>query len=454
MKRLQCLYKPNKDKNYPWALKHPKVDSALAVFKTRKDAMTWFLSLGYDCATWFQNDRKVWGGLLIAEKNPQGVMEYELNVDKFDGKLNYEETLAELNILESGFRNDKDAAESLSQVTDYKVLNDHNTYFPVDDDIIIERKKSKKDLEIEELKAKILELSALLSSSNSDFSNELNELMEQLQDSNSDKELLRRQIEILKARQEAAAQAEKEVIVEKPTEKIVEKEVVREVVKEVYVPEQKVVKYENFDDLCDKNKLKAVALYSKKVESFVEQLQDKTVTSKEDFNKIQNNLNHVFKQTKLLEEKLQDKDDMKKIAKLSLFSLSRSLEKLNDKLVGSNDIKETPATAVYVMENDENIRLAQATSFVSFDYKHVGFVPEKDYAYAIFTNNVDNSKFLVFDWPVETSSKSQEVVKVVETEVVEKQPTEWWVKALVIFILTFCFAVLATLVFCLGWPFI
>ncbi|WP_036452767.1 MAG3090 family protein [Mycoplasma buteonis] len=447
MKRLQCLYKPNKDKNYPWALKHPKVDSALAVFKTRKDAMTWFLSLEYDCATWFQNDKKVWGGLLIAEKDAtSNKMEYELNVEKFDGNLNYEETLEELNIKEDGYRNEKGAKKALEAVLDYKVLSDHHTYFPVDDDIVIERKKSKKDLEIEELRAKILELSALLTSANSDFKDEVAKLMEQLQDSSSDKELLKRQIEILKARQEAEAKKEvKEV--EKPVEKEVVKEIVKEVIREVEVPAKSdVVKYTSFDELTDINKAKSLALYAKKMEKVVQQLTEQTVTSQEDYKEINNNLNLVSTKIKNLESKGVLDEDAQKLLKLTTFSYNRTLEAFNKKLVGSKDIKDNPSTAVYVKtESGDNLKLAQVSSYVLLENKHVGFVPEKDYHYAIFEKANNTTKLLVFDWPVENESVQNETV-VVE----EKEEVDFWIKALFVFLLAFAYAVLATLVIVLA----
>ncbi|WP_426461028.1 MAG3090 family protein [Mycoplasma hafezii] len=445
MKRLQCLYKPNKDKNYPWALKHPKVESALAVFKTRKDAMAWFLSLGYDCATWFQNDKKVWGGLLIAEKDEKsGKMEYELNVEKFDGNLNYDETLEELNIKPDGYRDEKAAKKALDAVVDYKILSDHHTYFPVDDDIVIERKKSKKDLEIEELKAKILELSALLSSSSADFREEVAKLMEQLQDSSTDKELLRRQIEILKARQEAEAQKEKEVV-EKPVEKEVVKEIVKEVIKKEVPAQSKAVKYVNFDDLSVSDKVKALALYSKKLEKIADQLKEQAVTSEEDLKEITNNLSTAAAKLKAVESLKLEDEDLTKLLRLASFTFKRNYDAVLKMLVGSKDIKFTPATSVYVVdENGNNLKLAQVTSFVLFDYKHVGFVPEKDYHYAIFETSNESSKFLVFDWPVETVSKSEVVV----TE--EREEVDFWVKALFVFLLGFAYAVLATLVIVLA----
>ncbi|VEU70267.1 MAG3090 family protein [Mycoplasmopsis glycophila] len=454
MKRLQCLYKPNKDKNYPWALKHPKVESALAVFKTRKDAMAWFLSLGYDCATWFQNDRKVWGGLLIAEKNPEnGQMEYELNVEKFDGQLDYNETLKELNILENGLRDEKEAADSLAQVVDFKVLKDHHTYFPVDDDIVIERKKSKKDLEIEELRAKIAELAALLSSTNSEFHDEIQDLMNKLQDSSSDKELLNRQIEILKARQEALLKEQEQNVVEKPVEKevIKEVEVVKEVIKEVpvYVKEDEVVKFAFFGDLDKEDKVKALALYANKVEKLLDKIEEQKVTSKEDYNEIKSNIDLAVKAGKEL-EKQQLEEDSHKLLKLAELSLAHTQKHLSDKVVSSNEIKNSPATAVYVLdEAQENVRLAQATSYVLYEYKHVAFVPEKDYKFAIFADaqKAGLNKFVVFKWPVE-----KEVVKetVVEKASDEDQSDDWAFKGLVVFSFALVWAALFTLAVLLG----
>ncbi|WAM05110.1 MAG3090 family protein [Mycoplasmopsis cynos] len=109
MKRLNCLYKPSFDKNFPWVLKHPKVKVAFAVFKTRKAALNWFYSLDYECAIWFQTVKKIVGGLIINEKNSDSIYEYDLDVERFeDGKVNYSDAMDEIFVsTTTGLRNDK-----------------------------------------------------------------------------------------------------------------------------------------------------------------------------------------------------------------------------------------------------------------------------------------------------------------------------------------------------------
>ncbi|WAM05978.1 hypothetical protein OM999_01925 [Mycoplasmopsis cynos] len=58
-----------------------------------------------------------------------------------------------------------------------------------------------------------------------------------------------------------------------------------------------------------------------------------------------------------------------------------------------------PAKFIYYKKSTgENLRLAQILSYVSYDGKHIAFVNEKDYKYAVFTSpTMDKSYFLVFE---------------------------------------------------------
>ncbi|WP_117274995.1 MAG3090 family protein [Mycoplasmopsis edwardii] len=444
MKRLLCLYKPSLDKNYPWALKHPKVDSALALFKTRKDALNWFLSLDYDCATWFQTSKKIFGGLLISEKNSDSVFEFDLDVERFDGKVNYAEALEEIYVSpKTGLRDQKLADKYVDQLKDFKILRDHRTYFPADDDYVVERKKSSKDIQIEKLTQEVNELDELLKDSNGKFTKEIEELKLKLQDSNADKEALLKEIEALRKKivaesvtqTKAAEKAVAESKNSKEEKKVVEKvEVIKEVIKEVPVYIEKEVikevfveskgakaqpveskKYAYINDLVLNKQLESLALYAKKLEKVANSYEKEVITSEKDFNEIKVELDRVLVLEKSLSKSLTDKD-AKHLLKLVSKSLAVSVEKLSKVVKGSKDVEYIPAKFVYYRDSKENIRLAQVISYVAYEGKHIGFVAEKDYKYSVFASPSKDSHFLVFesiaDAQVVASSSSKEVVKV------------------------------------------
>ncbi|SJZ42801.1 MAG3090 family protein [Mycoplasmopsis verecunda] len=441
MKRLQCLYRPNKDKNYPWMLKHPKVDSALALFKSRRDAMTWFLSLEYDSATWFQTDKKIWGGLVIAEKelNKDGkeVMMYEFNVDKFDGELDYDATAEELAIDgKTGLRNDKEAKKYLKEMQDFKILKDPETYFPVDDDFKIERKKSAKDLEIEKLNKKLAELSLLLSSKHSDdYARELEELYKKLQDSNSDKEQLLKEIEELKEKSE---RLEKEVT----KEVILEKEEV--VLPVVTVVEDKIIEYAYVRDLPLEEQIKVLAIYARKMHITSSKL-EKSETSVEDLKDIEENFANVLECIKAVEKDLHN-EELKELLASITYSLTKSVQIFDENIVGNPEIANTAENALYsVCTLNGNIKLSQKTSYVLFNDKHVGFVPKDKYHYAVFIgHDAQRQHFMVFQNPAE--EKHVEVVKEVEAPARTESTANWFA----IFLLSLSFGILITLCILLG----
>lgn len=424
MKRLLCLYKPAIDKSYPWILKHPKVKASLAHFKTRQDAMNWFLSLGYDCATWFQTEEKVFGGILISEKNAKGDLECELNVEKFDGNVDHNGVLDEFFFdHETGLRRNKEASKYVSHVKDFKEISDHVTYFPQDDEFVIERKKSSKDLEIEKLQRQIQELEALLSSKNVS-SEEVQLLLVRLRDASSDKEQLQKEIEELKKR---AKETPVKVVEQKQPTRIVEKEIV-EVIKYVDRNQKEVVKFAYIYDLPVRKQLEALAVYSSKVELFASQINERKVTSVDDLNKIKTELTYALEVAKKLEVDFKNDVENKKLLKLVMRSLAKSVEKLSEFVVAKKEIASTPETFVYVKRScGQPGRLAQELSFVLFDRKHIAFVKEKNYEYAIFAKEaMDQDYFLVFDNEVRTNTvmaQTSEQTEVVSTE----NPYLWWV---------------------------
>ncbi|MEA4134245.1 hypothetical protein VBM90_00280 [Mycoplasma sp. 2704] len=363
MKRLQCLYRPNKDKNYPWALKHPKVESPLALFKTRKDAMTWFLSLGYECATWFQTDKKIWGGIVIEfnDEDSKGniIPEFELNVDKFDGGLDYEETVEELAIdPKSMKRDDKAAKRNLKEVVDFKIIKDHETYFPADDDYVYERKKSAKDLEIEKLQNEL--------SKKEQLEKEVNELQEKLANS-----------------------VTKEVLVEKFVEKDVEV---------LPVCEDKITEYAYIRDLMISDQIKVLAIYARKLRLTAASLPE-TLTSIEDIKRIETNFENVLKAAKALKKDVKGNEEYKELLAAIVATISKAMQEFADKVKGSEEIEFNAETEVYsVCELVGNITLAQKTSYVLFNNLHVGFVKKDSYDYSIFLGEeAQRQHFLVFE---------------------------------------------------------
>ncbi|WP_406613693.1 MAG3090 family protein [Mycoplasma corogypsi] len=464
MKRLQCVYQPLKSKSYPWMLKHPKVKDPLGQFKTRKDAMSWFLNLGYDAAVWFQNNKKVWGGLVIGEKNPEtGEFEYELNVDKFDGGLNYDDTLNELAINPEGTRNKKQAEKDFEQVVDFKILNDHTTYFPTDDEWVRETPKSKKQVEIDTLRAKLEQLSGEMKSQSEEDKQKIEELIAQLNDTNADKESLAKQMELLLIAQQELKRKQKElevvkeevpvevvkevetikeVVKEVPVEVIKEVETIKEVVKEVpvevirevpieiikevvrevpvevvkevvrevetSVASNGVVKYAYIGELSHLKQTQALALYAKKLEYGVNSLPEgQTFVSVDEFEAVQATLGHTLSRTQMLDETLPLDSEERKLLKLISYSLSKSVATLAERVLGSEELASTPANAVYVKdETGSKVRLSQFASYVLFNGLQVGFVPQSEYTYALYSNRASSSDtFLVFEWPVATTQQ-------------------------------------------------
>ncbi|MBN4084561.1 MAG3090 family protein [Mycoplasma sp. CSL10166] len=485
MKRLLCLYKPSNDKNYPWALKHPKVKSALALFKTRKDAMNWFLELGYDCATYFQTEKKVFGGLFISEKNEDGIFEFEVNTERYDGNVDEFDILREFNVdQKTGLRNYEEAGKYLREIVDFKVLRDHETYFPADDDFVIERKKNPKDVQIEKLQKQIEELQLLLQSKNVD-SHEVSVLLAKLNDTNSDKAALQREIEILKARAESYDNVEvkkevevREVIKEVPVEVVKEVEVIKEVpvevvkevevikevpvevvkevevikevpvevVKEIYTNDNDLIKYHYIRDLSKEEQLESLAVFANKLEKISDKVVEEKITSIQDRQDIKNELSYSLSVAKELKEYYNEDVKKTKLLKLIIESLTKSTSRLSTKIFAREDVAHAPENFVYVqLENGENIRLSQEISFVIYNRKYVAFVEEKDYSYAFVAQRVSNKDHLLVFTDYSNSVKQETIVKTKEIYVNESDSFLFWS----VLLISLAFGVLITLVFML-----
>ncbi|WP_036464639.1 coiled-coil domain-containing protein [Mycoplasmopsis sturni] len=420
MKRLQCLYKPSYNREYPWTLKHPKVNQPLALFKSRKDAINWFLSKGLECATWFQTEDKIWGGLLVAEKVPHG-FDYELNVDKFDGGLDLRKTAEELYIFErSGQRDRKNAEEYLKTITDFKPvwsnMDDIEPYFPKDDDWTAP-KKSKKDLEIESLKAQLQALLQEIAKTSNRYNNEIDALMARLNDEKEDKSQLLSEIQALKERslEEQKQEVEKvviqEVIREVPVEKIVYKDCEKCKNGVCSKGESKITEFSYIGDFPLYKQVEILALYAHKLQVLNEQLPDTTYVSQEEFLRIKANWVEVVRYTLNLEEKLENESDYtKRVYKLGAQVLNFEIDVLLEKVKSKSSQEFKLESATYVEDEQQRLRttLIQASSFVDYKHYQVAFVPKSEYDHAIFKHDSYNESKELVVWKIEE--------KVVETK--------------------------------------
>ncbi|WP_029906279.1 MAG3090 family protein [Mycoplasmopsis opalescens] len=155
MKRLNLTYEKAKDKKYPWLLKHPKIKSGLAKFKTREDAINWYLTLDFETAIWFQAPNKIFGGQLTTDKDEKNVWRYYVKTKGFDGGDTYTETCEQWFIDPATALRKKGASKT--EGFDYVELHDPQTYFPAELEVV-KKEVSKVDLvDIEEIKKSINE---------------------------------------------------------------------------------------------------------------------------------------------------------------------------------------------------------------------------------------------------------------------------------------------------------
>ncbi|OAD18423.1 hypothetical protein MM26B8_02080 [Mycoplasmopsis meleagridis] len=142
MKRLLCYYEKKQDATYPWLLKHPKIKSGLAKFKTRQEAIQWYMLLKFETSIWFQNDQKIFGGQLSIDNEDDSWYNY-VKVSGFDGGETYEGVCDEFGIDPRTFQYDYATAEKRLKNLDFVLLHDPYTYFPPELEI---SKKSRKEM--------------------------------------------------------------------------------------------------------------------------------------------------------------------------------------------------------------------------------------------------------------------------------------------------------------------
>lgn len=369
MKRLQCLYRPEQNQEYPWMLKHPKVNAALALFKTRQEATEWYFSLKEECVYWFQNDRGIWAGQIISGIESDGVFEHEIVVDNFDGGSTMESVGKENHIsLSTWRRNEKDAEQRLRNITDFKLISDPKTYFPAED-IKRPARKSRKDVEIEELRKRIELLLIQLANSSKDYSKEIESLKEELNNSSSDKtELLERIIELQKRADEE--EKAKQVVVE---EKVVEKE------------KSYLTTFICACELSIEDRMKVLVIYKDKLNKIRQNLQNK-VGSTADVNEIKNNIEKVNQiYSKLLKEDKNLTENQRTVVSLLLEQVKNSAIELVKSFEINADAKDTPASATYYYDDELgfNNKVAHGTSYVLFNMHHVAFTTKDKYTYSV-----------------------------------------------------------------------
>ncbi|WAM10181.1 hypothetical protein ONA24_02780 [Mycoplasmopsis cynos] len=273
----------------------------------------------------------------------------------------------------------------------------------------------------------------LLKDTSGKFKQEIEELKLKLKDSNADKEALLKEIKALRMKivEESVVQVKEAEKVVKETKKAepkkvvekveivkevvkevpiyIEKEVIKEVpvyiekevVKEVQTVKQSVVeskKYAYIKNLSLMKQLESLALYAKKVEAISNSYEKEVITSEKDFMDIKSEFEKVLGFEKTLASSNLD-DKSKQLLKLISKSLATSVEKLSKVIKGSKEVEYAPAKFIYYKKSTgENLRLAQILSYVSYDGKHIAFVNEKDYKYAVFASpTMDKSYFLVFE---------------------------------------------------------
>lgn len=255
MKRLLCYYEKKQDATYPWLLKHPKIKSGLAKFKTRQEAIQWYMLLKFETSIWFQNDQKIFGGQLSIDNEDDSWYNY-VKVSGFDGGETYEGVCDEFGIDPRTFQYDYATAEKRLENLDFVLLHDPYTYFPPE--LEISKKSRKEMLDIDKV----------------------NELLAQREKEIKDQheqELQEKEEEIIDLKKELQ---EKE---DTTTEVIVENRETR-IGYSVY--------YRNFADLDVDKQLDALALYYTKIRDLTKKLETQQISSS-DYERITRNFELV-----------------------------------------------------------------------------------------------------------------------------------------------------------------
>ncbi|MBT1345260.1 hypothetical protein FCM96_02920 [Mycoplasma bovis] len=363
MKRLNCTYEIKQDNNFPWLLKHPKVKKGLAKFKTREEALNWYMLLDYETAVWFQDNQKIFAGQLTIDYE-DGEWYYYIKTKDFDGDATYDGVCHELGINPYNYKRDRDAeikkGKKLVEGRDYILISDPATYFPLN--LEISKRKRKDVVDIEHMKVqyetKILSLQEQINSNDEHISEELKQSREEL--------------------------AKKELELKEISNKI-------NLLKQNTLSRQE-VKYVQFIELKGSDIFGATALYNDKIKKAIESLDNKKI-SWDDFNRIKKNFSDFESSIVYKKSRMSDKglrlisilyDEFKTIS-IELLSKLEPIDDLDDSFANR---------AFYKGSEGKLISVSWELSFVLVEFMHVGFVPEDEYTYSI-PYLVERSKYLV-----------------------------------------------------------
>ncbi|WP_051622765.1 MAG3090 family protein [Mycoplasmopsis primatum] len=352
MKRLNCTYEIKQDKEFPWLLKHPKVKFGLAKFKTRQDALNWYMLLDFETAIWFQDDQRIFAGQLTIDSEGDEWY-YYIKTAGFDGEATYEGSCRELGINPYNFKRDRDLekqkGKNIVEGRDYILISDPNSYFPPSLEIT---KRKRKD---------VIDLDAI----RIQFQQQIDILMNQLHSNN---EVADKELELLKAEL-----AKKDLKLEEIANKI-------DLLKQNR-PTLQGVTYEEFIKLGVGDTVGAIALYTEKLKKIIDAYVDKQI-NKNDFEKIHKNIND-FENGISYKISLMDEKNQRLIEKLhnefsNVSSQLLNLLKVNDELDDTYDNQ-----AFYRNKDEKLIPICWESSFVLVELKHVGFVTLDEYHYSI-----------------------------------------------------------------------
>lgn len=392
MKRLNCLYENRKDKKYPWLLKHPKIKDGLAKFKTRQEAIDWFLSLDLEVALWFQNDKKIFDGQLTSDFD-EGKFSYFIKTNGFDGGATYEQCCKEFSINPSQFTRSKFAAHERLRDLDYVQISDPKTYFPPE--LEIAKATNKKEVvDVEALKSSYQEQINLLLTQMDDQSKEAQKSMDELK-----QEINKKDINVIEMK--------------KSMERLQNNMKVSEG-----------LHYCRYINLAVDEFVGAFGLYVEKLNSIKNSIYGKKISSK-DYALITNNFDSAEKEISAIEsmEDFQYHKTIVKLHKEFLKAKSEILTKINE----DPTTNDSTLHRAYVQDAKKGIYtpLSWETSYIIMNLKHIGFVEYSDYKYTIsyLAQNVVN-KFMVLtddeeEKEEDMSKKKEEKVELKEEIIVE-----------------------------------
>lgn len=467
MKRLNCTYEISKDKNYPWLLKHPKIKAGLAKFRTRQEALEWYMLLDFETAIWFQDVNRIFAGQLTIDNDEQNWY-YYIKTKGFDGDATYEGICRELSINQHTFEINKKELEKrvkpLKEGEDFILISDPYTYFPADLEISKRKPKDYVDVEIikDEFQNRIQSLEAKLNENAANAEKELEKLQDELATREAENEELKKiQEELIyktttienvqvinRTLQEELAKTEAENEELRKRREKEEKESstkikVRTSQEEAEVKQIKeygntidTLQYTELIYLNESDTVGAMALYIEKIKKILDNIEDKAI-SQDDYDRIKYNLWTLQSAVSKNIEKMPS-DRIEIVSKLN-DQLIYFCKKLIDSLTIDSELEDTPANQAYYYDAklESKVPVSFETSYVLVDLYHVGFVPKDEYYYAIpnvttrstysvtLVHSSDSTRTVKYESPYRETVRTyqEEVIEEIEVpeEVVEEE---------------------------------